>query len=376
MLERIMLQSLSPTELSNIFKSRKSSTFSWGELVYGILILLGIAIGIYLGVKLYKRYLRYMKKKRDYSDFLRYCEEKNLTYHQMKILETLSKKYDVIPSLLLRSRKELVRVSLLESKSLLAKYPANHPVYVDFDSNMKYIKTVFAKIKPADGELINSSQDVHVGTPVIVYKRDKQDKHPVKGVIIYMDANKFVVRVQGHLNSISPLLHDQENLNIFFNHNADANYEFVSRLTTHKIVEKPEIPGQNSEVEVLMAFTHSATLKRRQRRKFIRVRVDLPVVINKEILEGKTVPVLIQGKIIDISNGGCSIESPTHIVGNVIVSMTFYLGEKPIENVLGKIIRSQSANETFIHHLSFIQLADEVDAYLKHFVSQNIKRRV
>ncbi len=367
----ILKSLIRPGELSEIFKRKSSSTsHSWTTIllyIFYIILIIGL---LWLGLILYKRLKIHRRKKKDSEKFNKLCEDKNLTLHQIKIIQSLAKKYDKIPSILLTNKKEFSYVMLKENKFLLSKYHRSHPVYVDFDSNINYIKTVFAYKKPVGGEVLRSSRDIHSGTSVIVYRRLKGNMNPVKGVIVYMDNNKFIVRIPKKIEDVKPLLEKDIKLYIFFNHKADGNYEFETMLKSYRVIDKSD------DKELVFVFEHSERLIRRQRRKYIRVRVKIPVVVNTEIFNDKNVPVSINGNIVDLSIGGFCFKSTESIPKNIITNMTFYLEELSLNNVLGKVLRVQTISDGFLHHMSFVDLNDKVHPYIKRFVSKNMKRRV
>ncbi len=176
MFDEPILESIRPSELSDIFKSKGgiSGYSSWSSAIPIIILIITIIILlIYLGTKFLKQLKLKRRKKKDHERFMKLCEDRNLTYHQIKILEKLAEKYDKLPSALLLNKKEFNYITLKENKYLLSKYKKNNPIYADFDSNMRHIKAVFLNRKPAGGESLHSTRDIHVGTSLIFYIKIK-----------------------------------------------------------------------------------------------------------------------------------------------------------------------------------------------------------
>lgn len=357
-----------PQELSQLFKGKAgggAGKISW----QAVILFLGAIFTVFLLVKLYQKYIEYKKYKKDRVHFLALCEEKNLTYHQTKILETLSKKYQVYPSILLSSKKKFIQIVLKESRSILSKHKNSHPVYIDFDTNIKYIRSVFHKKKPGKGQSLQSSRDIHVGTKVIVYKREKQNPHPVKGVISYMDNSSFVVQFQESEVFLKPLL-ESTKISVFFNHEMDANYDFATKIASMRKVKH----GEQELIQLI--FVHSEHLRRRQRRKMMRLRVNTPVVISEEIMDDKVIPVTIQGKMLDVSDGGACFLSQQPSQQGVLLKMEFYLDSHRLHSILAKVINTHATSNGFIYHVSFADMPNEVRQKLKLFISRHIRRRL
>jgi c-di-GMP-binding flagellar brake protein YcgR len=154
------------------------------------------------------------------------------------------------------------------------------------------------------------------------------------------------------------------------NHHGDANYEFPSRVIGKSTVKRGE------KEEIHLAFIHSEDLRRKQRRKYIRVRVNFPVAIHQEIVEDRNVPIAVQGNMLDVSEGGCSFVAKHLIRSGVMVNMSFYLEDREMGNILAKIVHTHSSKEGFLHHVSFVELPDEVSYYIKTFVSRHARRRI
>lgn len=360
-----------PKQLSEGFLNKRSSsgTSSVSDFLFSFGLLILITGAIFAFFFILKKVKETRLYRKDYETFIRLAEEKNLTYKQIKILENLARKYHFLPSQLLTSQKDLIAVSLKEMKFLLSQHPAKSPIIFDFENNINYIKSVFYKRKPKSGEMLNNSRDIHTGTSVIVFRKDKNGLYPAKGSIVYMDDNKFVVKIKTIEKNLAPLLKAEE-VFIFFTHEADANYEFKTKIIDTKF-EKTGL-----EDCALITFAHSDKLHRQQRRKFIRVRVNLPLAIHQAVFNETVKPMLIQGTMIDISEGGACFRSEDIVPLDSVVQLSFLLKDKEMKNILAKIVGVRKIENGHLHHLSFMELNDEQKITIRDFVSEHIERRV
>lgn len=359
---------LTPSELSQIYKKSGQSGSIKAVSFMNILILILIAVFIFLGIKAYQKFRKYRKYKNDHDRFLDLCDEKNLTYHQIKILETLSRKYIIQPSLLLSSQKVFIKYALLEKKELLKNHKSSDAVYLDFETNMNAIRTALYRKKPGVGEILRSTRDIHAGTKVLMYRKKKKSLLPVKGLIYHVDNQQLLIKFDEDEKKLEVLL-NSEKLYVFFNHEKDANYEFPVVILGKREIQKGDIK------ELHLAIDH-ANLKRRQRRKYIRTRVEFPLVVEKQLHEHESVPVSIQGKMLDLSEGGCCFLIKEPLKLHSVIAIKFFLNDKAIEHVLAKVVHVNQSSKGYIIHIDFLEIGSEQKEAVHFFISSHIHRRV
>lgn len=333
-------------------------------------IIIVITTVILLAFLFGKKILFFILIKKDREKFLSLCEEKNLTVNQIKILETLAKKYKVFPSLLLSSQRDLINLSLKEGKALLARYSSSHAVYVDFNANIQHIRSVFYHKKPSYGEVIHTTKDIRTGALLILYHKNKEKPSPVKTSVLHIDNHQIAVKITENWDSAFYLI-NKKNISAFYNHQGDANYDFDTEILAHR-----EVVSKN-EKSIICILSHAAQIRRKQRRKFIRVRVSSPLVINHAMIGQQFVPVVIQGTLIDISEGGCCFKLKEPVQVDNVINISFFLKNQEIENVVCQILRLTALKDSqFLCHVSFLELNDENRSNIKNFVLNNINRRI
>ncbi|HOJ49384.1 MAG TPA: PilZ domain-containing protein [Spirochaetota bacterium] len=359
----VKIFSITPQELSQQFSRSGSKVKISFE---SILIFIFLVIITFFIVKLLYMIKRMRIYKKDKEVFLKMAEERNMTYHQIKILETLSKKYNVFLTNILTNKKIFNELVVKEKKYLASKYTPKSKIYLDFYSNIEYVNSVFYKRKPAPGEIIHSSRDIHIGTKMIIYSRGK-NPNPARGIIVYMDNNLFILQVEKSRTELEPLISKGE-VFIFFTHQNDASYEFgTSIIDTKEVISK-------ESVKTNIYLAHSDNLVRKQRRKYIRVRTNISGVITEEIFEDTKVPTSINVNIIDISEGGACITSSEPIKKDTIITISFYL-EKMI-NITAKILSLRPNENKYIIHLEFVNIDENSKYIIRKFVNENTSRRV
>jgi len=354
---------VSPQEFSQMFSSRGGAkvriTFD------NILVFIFLVIVTFIIIKLLYVLKNYRIYKRDREKFLQMAEERNMTYHQIKIMETLAKKNNVFLTQLLTNKKLFNELVVKEKKYLRSKFSEKSKIFLDFYSNIEYINSVFYKKKPAPGEIIHSSRDIHIGTRMIIYKKSKEP-YPVKGIIVYMDNNMFILQVERKKSELSPLMN--EKVYIFFTHENDASYEFEANILDFKEVQSKEKTKTN------IYISHSDNLIRRQRRKFIRVRTNIAGVITEEIFDDTKVPTSIKVTLIDISEGGACIKTDVPIKVNALVILSFYL--ENMLSITAKILHIKPSENNYIMHLEFVNMDESAKYIVRKFVNEHSQRRV
>ncbi|MGL1937178.1 MAG: PilZ domain-containing protein [Fibrobacterales bacterium] len=123
-----------------------------------------------------------------------------------------------------------------------------------------------------------------------------------------------------------------------------------------------------------ITLEHSRQVSRKQQRNWVRVDVNLPIMViaTLEYEDGQKVTEKVRGRVRNVSGGGAAIRLPIRVPCDNSIYMNFDLSGVKFNRIEGHIIRvsdkPDGADETFQHSLKFIDLESQLQEKIVRYV--------
>ncbi len=145
-----------------------------------------------------------------------------------------------------------------------------------------------------------------------------------------------------------------------FTRNGDGEYNIITKVVSSTAND--------------ITLEHSRQISRKQQRNWVRVDVNLPlmVVATIEYEDGQKVTEKVRGRIRNISGGGASVRLPIRAPAESTIYMNFDLSGVKFNKIEGLIIRvgdkPEGTDDTFQHSLKFIDLETHLQEKIVRYV--------
>lgn len=338
-------------------------------LFIGLFFVLAVGIGILIAYKIFKKKQKTKFYESEIKIFENKCYEKNLSNKEINLLKHGMRLCNISQPQTIFDNKPRFN-SILDK--VLQFYEKNYTIqskeYIQANELIKHVIKQFDYEKPGNIDNLKNSKDLRRGQKIIIFHRSFTSKKPIMGNIIYLD-DFFFIGVFYNASDVLDSIQPNSKIDVSFNRESDANYFFSSKVL--KIEMKQSQKGYSH----IIIFQHSDKLYRTQKRKYPRLTISKPVILNNDLLnlnDNSSTNTSLTALMIDISEGGTCVEFDKPMEIGAVIKLDFTLVIE-YKNINAVVVSCNKKRDSFYLHLKFIDLQFELKENIRKYVLTRTK---
>jgi len=334
---------------------------SYSMIVYTVIIAV-VLVFVNFIIRFFKEkvFTQEYKAKRSttVSDILHITKIYNLTLEQRDFLLVLCKKHK-IPNLEVNFHSENFCNNFFLSLYHSLRKNSQNLAEEEVENQISILFSLRQKIENAKKNLSNLASSIAIpeGHKLIFYNENKEQ---FQCTIISNTKDQIVVSILK--NSLDSTFKPNElsKITLYYQTYSGTAYILDARVIRYQTINDEET----------MVISHSNHLKCFQRRQFKRVDINntcnFSAVRTSTINVGKETKIRYealerthQGKLIELSAGGCSIATNLHIREKQYIHINFSVDNKTSDDVIGLIVETSegSSQNSYVLHIVFVNIS-------------------